>query len=281
MRTFKVDLYDYYKIERKYNTSGYLTTYIYDNCEKIGKDRLSPAMLVIPGGGYGFCSQREGEPVALRYLSYGFKTFVLDYSVAPVRYPYPLIEAIMAINYIRENADAYNIEKNKVSAIGFSAGGHLCSMLGSIFDSVDIYKIFKPTENVRPDALILGYPVITSGEGAHIGSFNNLCGEENIELQNKLDITNLVNKNSSPAFIFSTSDDETVPVINSLLISTSYAKHNVPFSLHIFGTGKHGCSLNDITVYNKDDEKLNNNTKSLSSWVSLSIEWLKERDLYF
>ena len=87
MQTEKIDLYEYFGVKRPENGSGYLTTYVHDVSREVNIDRKSPAMLVIPGGGYAMVSFREDEPVALKYLSYGYNAFVLNYSVAPVRYP--------------------------------------------------------------------------------------------------------------------------------------------------------------------------------------------------
>lgn len=278
MNTFEIDLYDYYKVKKPENGKGILHGYILENSKEINPDRKSPAMLVIPGGGYSFCSFREEEPVCMKYLAYGFKTFWLDYSVKPVMYPYSLTEAVMAMNYIRENAEKFMIDKEMVSAIGFSAGGHLCALLGSLYNSDDVKKIFYGKENARPNSIILGYPVITSGEKAHVGSFDNLCGQDK-KLREKLDITNCINNESSPAFIWSTYDDRTVPIKNSLLVATAYEDKGVPFSLHIFGKGWHGLSVADKTVYGNDGFK-NCASKSVSEWVRLSTEWMEEIGTY-
>ena len=130
MQTKKIDLYEYFGVKRPENGSGYLTTYIHDVSREVNIDRKSPAMLVIPGGGYAMVSFREDEPVALKYLSYGYNSFVLNYSVAPVKYPYAILEAVMAMEYVRKNADELKTDRNMVAAVGFSAGGHLCGCLG-------------------------------------------------------------------------------------------------------------------------------------------------------
>lgn len=278
MKYFEIDLYEYYKTKKPEKGKAILHGYIEENNVEIDVNRMHPAMLVLPGGGYELCSFREAEPVCLKYLSYGFNTFWLDYSVAPVKYPYSLAEAIMAINYIRENAEELHIDKNKVSAVGFSAGGHLCALLGTKYDSEDAKKIFSGKENSRPDAVILSYPVITSGEKAHKGSFINLCGD-NEELMKELDIVNCVNEKSAPAFIWATRDDNGVPIKNSLLVASAYEEANLPFSVHIFGKGWHGLSVVDKTVYGNDDYKTFV-SKSANEWVRLSIEWLDELGLY-
>lgn len=274
----KIDLYDYFGVKRPENGQGYLYAYVADNSRAIDADRKHPAMLVIPGGGYGMTSDREAEPVALEYLANNFNSFVLRYSCAPVRHPYQLAEAIMAMNYIRLNAAELNCNPDMVAAVGFSAGGHLCAMLGSIWDDRSANKIFRSRINAKPNAIILAYPVITSSGRTHMGSFFNLCGEENKKLQKKLDITALVNEKSSPAFIWSTYTDEAVPCRNALLAATAYESVGVPFSLHIWGSGQHGLSLANVCVYG-NASMLDSATPSVSSWVDLSLEWLKENGI--
>ena len=274
MKVYSIDLYDYYKIKKPQGGAGELVCYIPGKSTEIDANRKNPAMLVIPGGAYAYTSFREDEPVALKYLTYGFYSFVLRYSVAPVKYPYALAEAIMAMNYLRSNADELGIDGEKIAAVGFSAGGHLTATLGSYYYSPEALEIFKPEFSARPDAVILGYPVITSGEKAHVGSFDNLCGTENLALREKLSVENLINEKSSPAFIWATYDDGAVPVKNSLLAATAYEKVGVPFSIHIFGKGQHGLSLADENVYG--DVSSVHKTESVGSWVYLSVEWLKE-----
>ncbi len=276
MQTEKIDLYEYFGVKRPENGSGYLTTYVHAVSREVNIDRKSPAMLVIPGGGYAMVSFREDEPVALKYLSYGYNAFVLNYSVAPVRYPYAILEAVMAMEYIRRNADELHTDKNMVAAVGFSAGGHLAAMLGSV-NACDEWKTyFKPEYDPTPNAVILSYPVITSEKNAaNMGSFDNLCGAENEELKKKTDILNLINEKSAPAFIWSTTNDGAVPCRNALLAAMKYNEKKVPFSIHVFGKGQHGFSCGDMTVYN-NDEPIRNASKSISEWIRLSVEWLEE-----
>ena len=138
MKTERIDLYEHFGIPRPNGAEGYLTTYIIERNKEFSGKRFRPAMLVIPGGGYKMVSAREEEPIALYYLSQGFDAFTLKYSVKPIAFPYQLLEGCMAMAYIRENAEELGVDKEHVSAIGFSAGGHLCGMLGSISDEKEI-----------------------------------------------------------------------------------------------------------------------------------------------
>jgi len=274
----KIDLYEYFNVRRPQNGEGYLYSYIANNSREIDVDRKHPAMLVLPGGGYAATSDREAEPIALAYCAKGFNAFVLRYSVAPVRHPYQLAESVMAMNYLRTNSDSLQIDPDMIAAVGFSAGGHLCAMLGSICDDKDVSGIFNSTTNARPNAIVLGYPVITSGPKANMGSFDNLCGKDNEELIKRLDIYNLINDKSAPAFIWSTNNDTCVPCRNALLAALAYDNADVPFSLHIWGKGEHGLSLCTPVVY-ANDKPLVNATQSVNEWVDLSVEWLAEQGI--
>lgn len=283
MITQKINLYEYFKIEKPEGARGVLTTYIRDLSSEIDLERKAPAMLVIPGGGYYMVSDREGEPVAMRYLALGFNAFVLDYSVAEdsaLKYPYQIAEVAMAMEYLRINAENLNIDPEKIAAVGFSAGGHLCAMLGSFHNCPETGKVFKPTVCVKPNAVVLGYPVISSDISfAHIGSFINLCGEENKELMKKVDVLNLIDENSAPAFIWSTFNDNVVPCQNAIEAALKYKESGVPVSLHVFGKGEHGLSVADATVY-KADKALKEMSVSVPEWVRLSVEWLEEQGIY-
>lgn len=263
----KIDLYKYFGLKRKGEEKGYLNVYIPEAPDY--PTRVRPAILVIAGGGYGCVSPREKECIALAYIANGFAAFTLEYSIAPVRFPSQLVEAAMAMAYIRENAEKFAIKSDKIAAIGFSAGGHLAGMLATLFDCEEVKATLKEKAAlIRPDAVVLSYPVITSGDKAHKGSFYNLCGEENLKLQEELSLENCVSANSSPAFIWATADDGAVPSENALYMACAYKKAGVPFELHIFEHGQHGLSLAtaETGVINKPVQK----------WLSLSITWLLE-----
>lgn len=280
METKIIDLYDYYKIAKPEGARGILTTYVHYMSREISLTRKLPAMLVIPGGAYWMVSDREAEPVALKFFAEGFNAFVLNYSVAgdsAVKYPYQLIEAEMAVAYIRQNAEELHVDPDQIAAVGFSAGGHLCAMLGSCDNCPDTGDIFKPQVSVKPNAVILSYPVITRDDKVgHVDSFKNLCGAENIELQNKVDILNLINEKSAPAFIWSTFTDNAVPCDNALLAALKYRESGVPVSVHVFGKGEHGLSVADMTVYG-DRHAVDSMSVSVPEWVRLSVEWLSHK----
>ena len=264
----KIDLYKYFGLKRKGGEKGYLNVYIPEAPDY--PTRVRPAMLVIAGGGYGFVSHGERECVALAYIAKGFAAFTLEYSVAPVRFPVQLIEGAMAMVYIRENAKKFAIKPDKIAAIGFSAGGHLAGMLGTLFDHAEVKTILgKKAALVRPDAVILSYPVISSGDKAHRGSFINLCGNDE-KLIKALSLKKCVKADSAPAFIWTTVNDNCVPSENSLYMALAYKAAGVPFELHIFESGVHGLSL--------ATEETGCVNKPVQKWLPLSITWLRERD---
>lgn len=269
MDCFKVDLYKYFNIERPNGANGYLNAYVQEKCTFL-EGRIRPAMLVVPGGGYGAVSSREKEQVALQYLADGYNAFTLEYSVSDnVSYPYQLIEGCMAMAYIRENAEKQFTDKEHVGAIGFSAGGHLVGMLATLFDQPVVKEFLKEKANlVRPDAVVLSYPVITSNEFAHRDSLFRVSGG-NQETEKFLSLENRVTEKSSPAFIWSTVEDTAVPCENSFLMASAYRKAKVPFELHILEYGRHGLSLATQEVCAP--------VPYVAKWYGLAKEWLDAR----
>lgn len=273
MITEKTDLFEYFGIKRNKESKGILTSYMRD---PIGGDpayiKARPAMLVIPGGGYACVSDREGEPVALEYLNRGYHAFVLDYDVAPdCCYPSQILEAAMAMIYIRKNADRFGIEKNQVAAIGFSAGGHLLGCISTLWDDPAIREKFgEDCALVRPDASVYSYAVISSDEEIwHRGSFVNFCKDkvpfENYSIEKK------VRPSCSPAFIWSTTADDGVPVLNSVRLYEAYVKAGVPAEMHLFREGGHGLSTCDREVLCEVSPACGH----IRNWISLSVGFLE------
>ena len=268
-----IDLYKYYGRDRNGTNGGYLTVYARTESKEV-KKRIRPAVLVIPGGAYTGVSDREGEPVALKYLDASFVSFVLSYSVK-TKYPVPLNEAMLTMKYIRDNAEKYNIDKDRVCAIGFSAGGHLCGLLATTTDE-EAARINVQAKDIKPNAVVLSYPVVTMGEYGHGDSRFNITGGDT-SLYEKLSVEKRVNNNSAPAFIWHTYEDTCVPMENSLLLTSAYRKCGVPISLHIFEHGGHGLSLANDEVC--DDGIYGLYAENANKWFELSLDWLKARNI--
>ena len=160
------------------DSNAVLTAYAIANSKEIQPDRRRPGVLICPGGGYSFTSAREAEPVALQFVAAGISAFVLDYSVAPARYPTQLLEASAAMALMRRRAGEWNLNSDMLAVCGFSAGGHLAASLGTLWNEPFLPEALgtAPGEN-RPNAMVLCYPVITAGEMAHRGSFDCLLGQ--------------------------------------------------------------------------------------------------------
>ena len=250
-----------------------LTVYCPDNPPKIHPGRVRTAVLVCPGGGYTFTSDREAEPVALQFVAQGFDAFVLRYSVSPERYPESLLEAAAAVSLIRSRAEELAVNPAQIAILGFSAGGHLAASRGVFWNRPELAKkLGKTPDAIRPNALILGYPVITSGPFAHRSSFDELLGPDAApELLEKMSLEKQVTEQTPPSFLWHTFEDGSVPVENSLEFAMALRRHKVPFELHIYPAGPHGLSLCNYETSSRADQMQPHD----AGWMALCAEWLK------
>lgn len=267
-----VDLYGHCGLDRGEAAGGRLTCWIQQTSPAVSLSRKRPAVLILPGGGYHHTSERESESVALRFVSAGYAAFVLHYSCAPSRFPTALREAAMAMCYIRERAEDYEIDPCMVVALGFSAGGHLCGTLGTLFDSPEVSGIGAPGQ-IRPDALCLCYPVAVSWGNTHEGSFQNLCGEDGA-LRQRLSLEKLVRRDMPPVFLWHTREDKSVPCRNSLVLAHALDEAGVDLTLHLYRRGKHGLSTADQMSYPVYD--LPQTSWDVPGWLDTCLQYLKE-----
>ena len=269
MITKKIDLYEYFGITRPDGCSGYLDVYTHETCAEFTKNRIRPAMLVIAGGGYAYCSAREKEPIVFSYLSKGFNCYCLDYSVKEnAKYPNPVLEAVMAVLYIRQTAEELATDPTKVCGVGFSAGGHLLGMLVTAYQNKEIREFLgDKVDNARLDGAIFSYAVILT-DNTHKDSITRITGGDT-SLIPVVDIYKNVNSNSTPAFIWATVNDGAVPSESSLELAAAYKRAGVPFELHMFANGNHGLST--------ATEEVNSPNSAVAVWIDLSLTWLKAR----
>jgi acetyl esterase/lipase len=226
-------------------------------------------VVVAPGGGYQHLAmEKEGFAVARWLNEHGVAAFVLKYRLGPTyHHPVELGDAQRAIRMVRANAAEYGVAEDHVGMWGFSAGGHLTATAGTHFDTGNA----DATDGIekkgsRPDFLILAYPVITLADpSAHSGSRKFLLGDTpDPTLVQSLSAETQVTPQTPPTFLFSTTDDKTVPVANSVLFYQALVKAGVPAEMHIFQHGAHGAGLAPTNP-------------QLSVWPDLLIKWMRER----
>ena len=250
-----------------------VTAYLPDNLTEMGRDaELHPCLVVCPGGGYEFCSQREAEPIALQFLSEGFNVFILNYSIAPHRYPTQLREVAGCLELIYQNAVAWHCDVSRIAIIGFSAGGHLAAHYATSYDCAEIRTLFPNSKPVQ--ASILCYPVITADPTwAHLASFDALTGKQRRTAEEimKFSCEKQVSSDTPPAFLWHTAADGLVPVMNSLLYAQALAMQNIPFELHIYPFGEHGLSTSDDQTIDQP-----NAVHAYDHvWLDASKKWLR------
>jgi len=245
-----------------------ITTYIGDT------DKKKSAIIICPGGGYGHLSKREAEPVALQFLAKGYHAFVVKYSLSPIRHPQPLLDVAKAIQVVRENAEEWYVDPDKIIVLGFSAGGHVAGSIAVYWNDKLIQEKLKvDAEQIKPNGSILCYPVITAGEFAHQGSVNNLLGENaDHKAKDDMSLEKQVGKHTPPTFIWHTITDASVPVENSLLYINALQKHKVPFEAHLYDKGVHGLALATEETCDGRDELIDFH---IASWIHQASEWVK------
>ena len=257
---------------KKTDHTAELTAYLQDSGEEC-RIQKRPAVVICPGGGYEFCSFREGEPVAFQFLAEGCQAAVLRYSVLPARYPTALMQAARAMVLLREHAEEWNIDPDKIIVQGFSAGGHLAASLGIFWNRPFLgERLGVEAERIRPDGMILCYPVISSGEYCHGDSFVNLLGESYDALVDEMSLEKQVHSQVPPAFIWHTFSDDCVPVENSLLFVMALRKQGIPTEFHMYPRGVHGLSLANSLTLSIQGHGIQ---EECQSWMALAKVWLK------
>lgn len=227
------------------------------------------AVIICPGGGYGFLAMNgEGFPSAKEFNKIGVTAFVLKYrlpsdDIMVDKTIGPLQDAQAAMALVRSRAAEWGINPNRIGIMGFSAGGHLASTEGTHFDKP---VIENKGVSVRPDFMILIYPVITFGELTHGGSKRGLIGTT--PTQDKVDLYSnekQVTANTPITFIIHAQDDTTVPVQNTLMFYDALVKNKVPSEMHIYPAGGHGFGIN--------------NRKSKENWFDWCKGWMDTNGL--
>ena len=251
-----------------------------------------PAMIVVPGGGYSWCSEREGDPIAINFFQRHYNTFVLKYSCKPYVYPLSLTQLACAIDYVKSNAKELCVDPERVFIVGFSAGGHLCANLSVMCDNLPVDTANGKKIDARPAGAILSYPVIHPS--SHAGSFQNLLGlsEEEIKAEpidiayenllgkdedfcekaQALSLDKLVTPSTPPTFIWTTREDTTVNPTATIRYTSALHDNGVIYESHIFPYGWHGAATCDEwTNFDNGIEVF----KKANIWIDLADEFCK------
>lgn len=250
-----------------------LIGYLRDRTVEMPAFNTRPAILILPGGGYAWCSRREADPVAMQFLQAGYNVFTLYYTcrsdeTVPALRWQPLIDAAGAILHIRRNAEQFGTDPAKIAICGFSAGGHLAASTAILWDAEPVQTALGIHGiGAGLGAVVLGYPVITAGEYRHDGSIVNLCGDD-ADLRTTMSLENQVRDGLPPFFVWHTVEDPSVPVQNSLMLAGALTAHKVPLELHLFAHDGHGTST--------CTREVNTPNKHNSAWVALCTDWLAE-----
>lgn len=260
------------KINESGSVGAFATTYFWqENSEMPPKKR--PVVVICPGGVYCSVSYREGEPIALQFMAHGYNAVVLNYSVHPyAHYPTALFELGRVVQMLRERADEWLIDADKIMVMGFSAGGHLAASYscfwsrGFISDALGCAK-----EELKPNGLLLGYPVITSKHTLG-GSFRHLLGDKYDELVEGMSLEKQVTDATPPTFIWHTFVDESVSYKNSELFEKALREKNIAVELHIYPEGMHGLALaNEVTAV--DGSQI---VPSCQDWIEKAFNWMNK-----
>lgn len=268
-----------------------LTTYIQDSYldNKFLGNR--PAIIICPGGAYIGITEKETEPVALRFLSAGYHAFVLRYSTGTdlARFPAPFIDVAKSILLVRENAKSWCVDPDKISICGFSTGGHVAATYSATWQE-DYLAIALNADNqiFKPNTLLLGYPLLD----LHKFKTKNLI--KNPEMQPLIEMiysaaygtinpskqlidkwtpANRVGSQMPPTFLWMDAEDALVDVEEGLDFIKILSEKNIPYEFHVFEKGVHGLSLGDQRVGYSENEIMK--TGNAHKWVHLALDWLQ------
>jgi Esterase/lipase len=285
-----------------------LTSYVHSDSVEMLNGKKRGAVLICPGGGYLCCSDREAEPVALRFASMGYHTFVLRYSTynegksgfpdvsnglvvnEKSIYPNPMRDIAKAMLYIRDNAEEWLVDTDKIAICGFSAGAHNCAMYSVYWNDPVLTEYFNVSqEQLKPAAAILGYgpsdyilqkdlalkyqnPMFKRLDELMYIAYTGVM-EPDDEMRDKISPALHVSEITPPTFLWATAGDHIVSIQHTLNMANALSQKNVPLEVHIFERGEHGLSLANQTTANIADHI----EPDVAKWVELAEQWLLKR----
>lgn len=266
---------------------GKLTGYLFEKQNEFPKraqwtPEKRPAILILPGGSYLYCSDREGDPVAVTFSQKGYQTFILEYSTGEASdYPTPLIEVAKAIDHIKKNAEEYLVDIERITLAGLSAGGHLALVYGSSFMRKEFQELTKMTKDeMKIESLIAAYPVANfkalydraveysknskSNKEIPIGKMFGIYEE-------RRDPIALIDPEMPRTFIFTTLKDRIIPPVDTVEYVRRLMEKGIDIEFHLFNKGSHGLSTgDDLSNYSRDYPK------RIGEWILLAENWLKD-----
>ena len=230
---------------------AYLDTYFLADSPELKAGACRPAVVVCPGGGYAYTSDREAEPIALALCARGFHACVLRYPCAPARFPAALCALAEAVAWVRAGAAENHVDPRQISVCGFSAGGHLAGSLGVFWNAPFLAaETGLAPQDMRPDKMVLCYPVITGGEFAHKGSFDNLLGADVKKKTERYYCSDRhVTRTTPRACIILSDDDDIVQPSNGVNYYSELFRYDVPAALYVYPSGGHGYGLQSSFKY--------------------------------
>ncbi|PKM52654.1 MAG: alpha/beta hydrolase [Firmicutes bacterium HGW-Firmicutes-7] len=272
-------------------TNAVLTAYLQDSAIDSRFPIVRPAVIICPGGAFIGITEKEADPIAMRFLAAGYHVFILKYSigVGMATFPAPFIDAAKSIMMIRENAKKWCTDPDKISFCGFSTGGYVAAFLAVSWQEAYLSKALNaPSELFKPNALILGYPLLelipfvkkNLKESSTMQSivemmlasiFGILNPSE--ELMQEYSCKHKITNNMPPTFLWTIAEDLIIDVDQSIDFIKTLARKGVPYEFHIFEKGAHGLSLADQTVGYSEVEITNN--INANKWIDLALCWLK------
>lgn len=243
-----------------------------------GKKR--PMILVIPGGGYHYVAEREGDPIAMSFQAMGYQTAVLTYSVMPTAWPQQLLEAAAAVKLIREKAEAWHVDPAKLATAGFSAGGSLAAELGVHWQEPWLAEAVGADcpEQLRPDLQILVYAVLGVDRYPQLATRGTVRPGDSFVGKEADAPVRYVSEHTPPTFLAHALGDALVTAEQSLYFAEALRKAGVPFSLHIYQNGPHGFALgNQVTYYDAAPGSQSQAPRpGCALWVEQAGLWLEE-----
>ena len=266
------------------NDTAFVEIYCIEQSEqkKRNKDNwhphVTPAVLIVPGGGYVRIEECEKDPVAFSFLNKGFSVFILNYTCGEKSaYPQPVIELYEAIRLIRENSERYNVDKEKIAVCGFSAGGHLAA-LGMA--QAELFKDKYNYNEIKANALILGYPIIDVSlfcklRGDRIYGFGNMLHIKDKDDISR-DVTPYVNETFPPCFNWHTNEDDLVDNVQSMELVKKLVENKSMVEYHLFSRGHHGLSTCSTLTNYQGNMTSGKQPVNVAMWVEMAEEWLKD-----